>query len=136
MIERTYDAAFINRVANDPQVRPALGGEGELDLSEVIARPEHWFLMGPHGGFVLSWSAPGVREVHTMILPEGRGKLARQAAAETIEYVREHGCRMLWTKIPPHLPHVAGFASAMGMQPTGETIETFGLPYAIYMMEI
>lgn len=136
MIERTTDAAFVNAVVNDPSVRPSIGGEGYVDLTNAVARPEHWFLMGPHGGFALTWSAPGVREVHTFILPEGRGKLARQAAAETIEYARSRGTRMLWTKIPPALPHVAGFASAMGMASTGEIIETFGEPYAVMSMEL
>jgi hypothetical protein len=30
MIERTFDAAFFNRICNLPEVRPGLGGEGDL----------------------------------------------------------------------------------------------------------
>lgn len=132
------DAQFINAVVNDPSVRPFVGPAdlGELDLSEAIARPEHLCLMGVYGGFLLAWSAPGVREVHTFILPSGRGAWARQARAEMVAYCAARGDTMLWTKIPPDLPHVARFATEAGMRFTGMSVETFGVPYMIYKMDL
>ncbi len=132
------DVAFINAVVNDPSVRPFVGPEylGELDLSEAVARPENLCMFGRWGGFLLAWSAPGVREVHTMILPEGRGAWARQARAEMIAYCATQGDTMLWTKIPADQPHVRRFAIEGGMRATGMTVATFGLPYAIYSMEL
>ena len=138
MLERCFDTDFINRVVNHPDVRPFVGDPdfGELDLSELVNRPEHWFLMGEHGGFLLMWSAPDVREVHTFVLPEGRGPWAADIRAKSIEYAKAHGTKMLWTKIAPEHKHVERFARQGGMQLTDEVIETFGKPYRIYRMEL
>lgn len=132
------DVAFINAVINDPTVRPFVGPMelGELDLSDAVSRPEHLCLMGVHGGFLLAWSAPGVREVHTFILPAGRGAWAKQARAEMIAHCKASGDTMLWTKIPLDQPHVKRFAVDGGMRATGQMIETFGVPYAVYKMEL
>ena len=85
---------------------------------------------------MLGWSAPDVREVHTFILPEGRGKWASEARAEMVRYARENGVKMLWTKIDPDDRHVDRYARQGGMQLTNEVIETFGKPYRIYRMEL
>lgn len=138
MLERSHDAARINAVVNHPEVRPHVGAPeiGELDLTELVERPEHWFLMGDHGGFMLSWSAPGVREVHTFVLPEGRGKWAENARAAMLDYARDNGTQMLWTKIAEGDRHVIRYARQGGMQFTGDVLETFGKPYRIYRMEL
>lgn len=138
VVAPSRDVAFINAVVNDPSVRPHVGPEylGELDLSEAVARPENLCLFGRWGGFLLAWSAPGVREVHTMILPDGRGAWARRARVEMIAYCTAQGDTMLWTKIPADQPHVRRFALEGGMRPVGMTVATFGLPYEIYSMEL
>lgn len=134
---RTYSADRANEVINDPSVRPYVGPEemGELDLTPLLDDPMNWCMMGEHGGFLLTWSSPHAHEVHTFILPEGRGAWAREAARDGLVYARENGDKMLWTKIADQ-PHVALYAKAMGMEPTGETVVTFGKPYAIYSMEL
>lgn len=116
---------------NHPAVRPFVGAPdgGDLDISPLL-KPENLFPFGEHGGFALLWTAPFTREVHTFILPGGRGKWAREAAAEGIAMAREHGTAVLWTKIPPASPHVQAYAAGMGMKPTGETLEG----HAIYAM--
>ena len=138
MLERCFDAGFINRVVNHPDVRPYVGDPdlGELDMTPLVERPEHWFLMGVHGGFLLAWSAPETREVHTFVMPEGRGRWAARARSAMLSYARNNGARRLWTKIDPATPHVAHFARQGGMQLTDEVIETFGNPYRIYAMEL
>lgn len=138
MLERSFDAARINAVVNHPDVRPFVGPEdlGELDLAPVAARPEHWFLMGDHGGFLLSWSAPGVREVHTFILPAGRGRWAVEARKAMLEYAAQNGTKQLWTKVLPEHRHVDRFARQGGMQLTDEMVETFGALYRVYSMEL
>lgn len=138
MIARSFDAERANYLINHPDVRPFVGAPdaGDLDLTQVIAQPENWLLIGEHGGFLLTFSAPGVHEVHTFILKSGRGQTARQAAAETIAYARENGDRMLWTKVPHDLPHVAAFATHMGMSPTGMEVAMFGKPFAVLKMEL
>ena len=127
MLKRSSDITRINKVVNHPSVRPMVGMPelGDLDMTPVVERPEHWFLMGDHGGFALTWSAPRVYEWHSFVLPEGRGKWAVEARLEAIKYAGQHGAKMLWTKIPPDAPHVDRFARQGGMKPTDDVIETF-----------
>lgn len=138
LLHLTKDANAVNAVVNHPAIRPFVGEPeaGDLDLSPLMARPENLFPFGAHGGFALIWTAPHAREVHTFILPEGRGKWAREAAREGIEMARQCGTQMLWTRIPPHAPNVRAYATIMGMAPTGEEIEVFGSPWPIYCMEV
>lgn len=138
MLTRCHDPARINAVVNHPMVRPYVGAPtlGYLDMTDAAARPEHWFLMGEHGGFMLGWSAPGAREVHTFILPDGRGKWAIEARTAMLDYAKEHGAKMLWTKIRPDDKHVIRFALQGGMQFTGTVIELFDEPYKIYKLEL
>lgn len=44
MITETRNATFLNKVANDPDVRPWLLGEGELDLGPLLADPANYGL--------------------------------------------------------------------------------------------
>ena len=138
MLDRSYDAERINLVINDPDVRPFVGGIdlGDIDITSAVERPENWFLMGEHGGFGLIWTAPNVHEVHTFVLPSGRGKWATGAAEAMIDFARKNGDTMLWTKIPAKLKHVGAYARMMGMKTTGMVSEMFGEPYEIYKMEL
>lgn len=138
MLSLSRDAAAINAVINHPAVRPFIGAPevGALDIAPILARPENLFPFGEYGGFALVWSAPATREVHTYILPEGRGKWARDAAREMIGIAAEHGTNKLWTKIHPDMANVRIYATRAGMKATGEVIETLGEPYAVYSMEV
>ena len=137
MLQRCADAELVNLAVNHPDVRPHVGAPdaGELDLGALVERPEHWFLMGEHGGFALLWTAPRTYEVHTFILRSGRGQWANAARAAMLDYAKRHGAERLWTRIPPQARHVERFARQGGMQPTGEVIETLGAPHRIFMME-
>lgn len=137
-VARTQDAVIANAFVNHPEIRPFVGspGAGYLDLTDVIRRPEHWFLLGDHGGFGLLWSAPGVYEVHTFITKAGRGAWANNARTEMLDFAKQNGAKMLWTRIPPASPHIERFARQGGMQPTGEVVETFDVPHRIMMVEI
>lgn len=123
---------------NHPAVRPSCGLPelGDLDFSDLLARPENLFLIGEHGGFMLLWSAPKCREVHVFLLPEGRGKWGFDAQHEVIAYARKHGAQVLWARIDPAMQALVLFARRGGMKPTGETIEAFGVGYQIYSMDI
>lgn len=136
LLHLSNDAAEINAAVNHPAVRPFVGepDAGVLDISPLIV-PENLFPFGEHGGFALIWTAPATREVHTFILPEGRGRWAVLAAREGIAIAAAKGTRVLWTKIPPNSENVRSYAARMGMAPTGEVVETLGHPHAIYAME-
>lgn len=72
MIREDRDVAFWNRIANDPSVRPHVGaGADDLDLTEMVAGARCF--AGDHGGFIFVQHEVGRYELHTMILPEGRG---------------------------------------------------------------
>jgi hypothetical protein len=105
-------------------------------MAPLMVRPEHLFPFGEHGGFALLWTAPHTFEVHTFILPSGRGQWARAAAAEGIAMARDKGATRLWTKIPPRRPNVLAYAAGMGMTPTGESVVDDGVAHEIYAMEL
>jgi hypothetical protein len=65
MIERTFDAEFLNRICNLPEVRPGLGGEGYLDTSELVSDERNFVLRTEHGGFILVPAGAGFYGVHT-----------------------------------------------------------------------
>lgn len=116
------DANRINWFANHPEIRPFIGGTGELDLTAITKAP-NVALFGEHGGFCLSWTAPDTYEIHTLILPEGRGRWAFDWANRSIEYMRSIGAQHLWTRVHPDARHTMIFTRKMGLRPCGE-IET------------
>jgi len=127
---RTHDAATVNRVINAPEVRPFVGAvdAGDLDISGLLSDTRHVALMGEHGGFLLTWSAPWSFEVHTFILNGGRGAWAREAARQTIDYAwRRLNADCLWTKIPADQPNVRAFAVQMGMRDIGFDEDGYGV---------
>lgn len=91
MIERTTDAAAVNRILNHPVVRPWIAemAEGEVDVSATVANPNNVCLLGEFGCFVCLKYDAGIYEVHTAVVPEGRGAWARSFA--------EHGSRYMFT---------------------------------------
>lgn len=137
MLDRSYDVEHINAVVNHPDVRPFVGpGDDTLDLAPLVVRPENWFLMGKHGGFGLIWSAPRIHEIHTFILPEGRGRWAKDAAQELIAFARKNDDIMVWTKVAPDQKNVELFTRSAGLKPTETDVETFGVPYKTYSLEL
>lgn len=88
MITRTMDATFLNEVANNPEVRPFLGGGLEpLDLTAKVQDPNNIALLGDDGGWLLQGMMPGVYELHTLFLPAGRGRAYFARAKEALRYV-------------------------------------------------
>jgi hypothetical protein len=108
MIEPTADAAFVNGVLNHPEVRPwiADAGDGEIDLSDHLARSNVLALRGEHGLFMLYKLDVGLYEVHTAILPSGRGEWARKFGAEGTWFMfTRTDCIEILTRVPvPHAP--------------------------------
>ena len=83
-VQRHFDAGTMNRVLNHDQVRSWLANkeDGVLDLTNVVQDQRNILLMGEHGGQMFRWLQPGVYEVHTAVLPEGRGEWAGEMAAK------------------------------------------------------
>jgi hypothetical protein len=128
---RTRDADLINGFANHPEIRPFIGGVGELDLSAATRDP-HFALAGGYGCFVLTWTAPETYEVHTLITPEGRGQWAFAFARDCIAYMVGQGASHLWTRVHPKHRHTAIFTRKVGFKPCGQVLTSFGEAPEIY----
>jgi hypothetical protein len=98
---RTMDPARLNAVANDPDVRPMLGGEGPVDLTPTIEDAANIALEFEHGGFVFHRLELGQYELHTLFLPQGRGQSVLLAAAEAFRYLfTATDCMEIVTRAP------------------------------------
>lgn len=110
-IWRSYDAREINAVLNEPRVRPwvADAKEGVLDISAKVANKGNVLLMGQWGGFVCLGYGAGIYEVHTQVLPEGRGAWTSDFAAAGFHYMfTRTDCVEIITRVPQG--HVAAKA--------------------------
>lgn len=88
MIERDFSAERLNLVANNPWVRPWLGGpDGPLDFGPVLADTRNLALMTPGGGVLFHFQEPTIYEAHTQFLPEVRGAQALRATQEALWYM-------------------------------------------------
>lgn len=121
MIRRTFDAARINELVNHPSVRPHIGGDPEqpLDLSAAVSDRTNVFLLGEHGGFACCWTAPRTYEIHTFVLPDGRGRWAYQLAQHGRDWMADYGALHLWTRVHPEAENVRRFTLAAGFVPAG-----------------
>lgn len=138
LVSRSFDASEANRLVNQPDIRPFVGGdpEEELDLSDAVACERNVFLLGRYGGFLLIWTSPDAYEVHTFILPEGRGRWAAKAAKFGIELMQDHyGARQIWTRIADGRDNVVKFTRAAGMSLVGRMSFDIGngeQPFSLY----
>jgi hypothetical protein len=138
MLERCRDAGRINAVVNHASVRPFVGdGTRYLDSADLLSDPDkNIFLMGEHGGFALIETEPKVHEIHTFILPEGRGSWARAAAQELIDFAAQNGDIRVWTKVPADQKNVELYTRRAGLRPTGELTTVFDKPYKVFSLEL
>lgn len=122
MMQRCFDVARINGLVNDPSIRPHIGGDGEspLDLTAAVTDKQNIFLLDKHGGFAFTWSAPRTYEVHTFILPEGRGPAALDMALTARSWMEEHFADHLWTRVHPDAANVRAFTLKAGFRPAGK----------------
>lgn len=118
MIKRTLDATFLNTVANHPEVRPWLLGEGPVELSGIVSDPANIALQAEYGGWVLQGLSPGTYEVHSMFLPEGRGAGVARALRAALDYVfTATDCVRLVTRLPAGNVRAANLGRMAGFRP-------------------
>lgn len=119
MICRTFDATFLNAVANHPDVLPFLGPapEGDLDLGPLIHNPANIAIEAEGGGWVLQPLLPGAYELHTLFLPEARGRNYFVQAREALRLVFTSSDALeILTKCPDDNPGAHMAASLMGFR--------------------
>lgn len=137
LVKRSTDAALINTLVNDPAIRPFVGGDGKslLDLTTAVANPFNHFVTGDHGGFAFTWSSPNAYEVHTFVLPEGRGAWAKAFALAARAYMAAMGALQLWTRVPVGHDNIRAYTEKAGFTVVGrQTIDSGGGPvvYDLY----
>lgn len=119
MIRRSFDAAFLNDIANRPEVLPFLGWDKPeaLDLAPLISNSANITIEAQHGGWVLVRQAEGVYEMHTIFAKEGRGKSFFGAAREFLRYAfTKSDCAEILTKCPDDNPGARWAAGAFGFR--------------------
>jgi hypothetical protein len=116
MIRRTFDPVFLNTVINHPEVRPFMGGEGYLDATEVVTNPGNYAPVSEGGGFILICQEPGIYEVHSQFLPEGRAH-TRKAMRAGFDYMfTQTDCERVITQVPDNNRGAAALAKAAGFR--------------------
>lgn len=104
IISRHFNADTLNRVVNHPEVHPWVRGKfkGTLDLTPVLKDSgRHICLMGEHGGCLFTMHQPGLYEVHTQVLPEGRGKWTLRMVNEALRWMFTRTDAIeLFTRVP------------------------------------
>lgn len=102
-IERHSDATLFNRVLNDPSVRPWVADavEGVLDVSAQVANPHNVLLVGKHGGCLFFKLMDGIYEVHSAVLPAGRGEWVAEFTRAAGAWLYCHtDCVEILTRVP------------------------------------
>lgn len=89
MIERQYNAKFLNTLANDPSIAPWIRGTltGQMDFTTVVEDSKNYALLGEHGGVIFAQLQGGLYEAHTLVLPAGRGKWALDTVNECLKWM-------------------------------------------------
>lgn len=86
----TTDVDAVNAVANDPDVRPWIGGIGPVDLAPLLQSPGTVTLWMDGGGFICHRIADRVFDVHSLFLMRVR-HLTRRAMMLGCSYMFEMG---------------------------------------------
>lgn len=115
MLRRTRDAAHVNRILNHPEVRPGLGGAGDLDAAGLLEQPSTVALFSDLGGFIATPLDADLYEIHTQFLPEGRDAALVQTTLQALRWLFTHTPAMqIVTKCPADNPGALGLARAIG----------------------
>lgn len=117
-IVRTMDATLLNTVANDPTVRPWLGGDGPINLAPLLADPTTLAIVTPHGGIIAVPLDEHRYEAHSLFLPEGRGREAIVATRAALDFLfSTSAATELVTKVTTDNKAARGMARLMGFLP-------------------
>lgn len=103
MITRHFSAEKINTIINEPSVYEWVKGrfKGYMDLTPVIADLRNVLLVGEFGGTLFIQHQPGFYEVHTQVLPSGRGKWTLKMVQDSLKWMfTKTEAVEIFTKVP------------------------------------
>jgi hypothetical protein len=138
LIYRATNAALHNYIANHPEVKPTLGyNEGPTDFTPLLAHPESYVMLSDGEGCaaIFEWSAPGVWQAHSMVLPDSRGRSAVKAAGEMFDLMFSDGARMIWGMTPKANRAAQIFNRMIGAKHAGEGEDARGTPVILFVVE-
>jgi hypothetical protein len=137
-IERSTDAAFLNRVVNDPSVfeAVALGGKEPINLEAAVLDEGNVFLRNEHGGFLFMNLGDGIYDVHTQFLPDGRGLAALISAGDAARYMFvETDCLAIRTFVAHSNKAAKRLTKWMKFEPI-DTATLMGVPGVVYLLTL
>lgn len=116
-VRRTFDARRLTEIANNPEVRPWLGGDGPLDLEADVSNPANHAMVTDDGGFIAVRHEPGLYEVHSLFLKTGRSR-TQDSMRDGLDYMfTRTDCVRLVTQAPDDNPAAAALAQSGGFKP-------------------
>lgn len=119
ILDRDFTAKRINEIINHPEVRPwvAESEKGVLDMTKNIENKNNILLLGEYGGCFFIKIAAGVYEVHTQVLPEGRGDWAFNAVKNAAKWMfTRTDAYEIVTRIPQTHTGAKKLAISVGMK--------------------
>lgn len=143
-ITREFTADRINAVLNDPEVRPWVADTslGAIDISPQVADKNNVLLMGEHGGCFFNKVMAGMYEVHTQVLPAGRGEWVKEFLMAVRHYIftRTDAVEVL-TRVPTEHKGARVAAEYVGMtfeftRPDGVMFGGKVMPVDVYSEQI
>ena len=138
MLERSRDAAFLNRVLNDPAVLPwaTLGANMPLDMTLVLADEANIFLANQHGGFLLVPHGQHIYSIHVQFLKSGRGPLILKLGRQALWYAfTQTDCLQVDTSVAHDNRVAARLAEAAGFE-KWDDVEIRGVPSSYYVLTL
>lgn len=143
-VERRYDAIWANRVSNDPAVLPFVRGyaTGNLDLSIPAADRSNILLCGEHGFQFYTPQAMGLWEVHTSVLPSGRGAWTLGFVQACLHWMFTRTSAIeIFTRCPKGNVGAAALAKAIhgkyeATQPQGWVMDRDPIPADMYSLSV
>lgn len=114
-VERHLIATRINEILNNPLVRPDIASlpDGSVDVSTQVADLDNILLVGDFGCCFFLYVMPGVFEVHSACLPEGRGSWMKDFVNSVLQWMFTRSNAWEITTRIPH-GHIAAKALAVG----------------------
>ena len=126
MIRRETDAALMNEIANDPEVRGLmfLGmvyPQYDLDFDHVFDDAKT-IVLSDGAGFasIFKWTSPGTYECHIMAKTASRGAEMMRHMRVMLDFMKEQGARVVWGQPSVHNRGALCFIRRMGLKSVGK----------------
>lgn len=128
MIRRTFDPVEVNGLLNKQEVRETIGGEGSLDVTDLLADSKNICLIASGGGAFFRWTGPGVYEGHSFFTARGR-----EAITLGKQMLSALEADMVWGATPVELRHARLFNRKLGFKSLGPIQMEYG-PCELFVM--